>query len=252
MKEQNQMIRHRLQELADRSFQENRYFYTGFLGMSELSVYHSMRQELSFVPTEAFGGTGDCERCIVRFGSVESCGYSEPYPIRLLKIEPLQDKFADRLNHRDFLGSVLGLGLEREKIGDIFIVENCGYIFVHESVAEYVRENLNFVKHTRVRVLELSEAPELLAPKLTEESVVVSGNRVDSVIARLYHLSREEAKRLILGEQVFLNGCTLTQGTRPLREGDIVSVRHYGRFRFIEEGSRTKKDRLNLKLQVYQ
>ena len=250
-KENDNLIRNRLRELAERCMQENRYLYTDFLGMSELTLYHEMKQELSFVPSDTFGGTDGCERCMVRFGSEEMCGYPEDYPITLLKAEALQEKFADKLTHRDFLGSVLGLGLEREKIGDIFLRENAGYLFVHADVSAYIRENLTFVKHTKVRVLELSEVPEELEPKLEDTSVIVSGNRIDGVIAKLFHLSREEAQRLIRGEMAFINGRTVTQTSRPLKEGDVVSVRHFGRFRFVNEGNRTKKDRVYMNLQIY-
>ena len=250
-RDDDNIIRNRLKELAERSYSENRYLYTGFLGMGELSVYHAMERDLSYVPSDTFGGTESCERRMIRFGSEEMCGYPEPYPIRLLKVEAVQEKFADHLTHRDFLGSVLGLGLEREKIGDIFLRENAGYLFVHENVSEYIRENLCFVKHTKVRVLELTAVPEELEPKLREEVLVVSANRIDSILARLYHLSREEAQRLVHGEQVFINGRIVTQVSKPLKGRDVVSVRHHGRFRFEGEGSRTKKDRLNVKVQIY-
>ena len=223
-REDENMIRHRLSELAERAYSGNRYLYSDFLGMSELAVYHAMEQELSFVPSETFGGTDACERRIVRFGSEELFGYPEEYPIRLLKVEAVQEKFADTLTHRDFLGSVLGLGLEREKIGDIFLRDNAGYMFVHE---------------------------EELAPKLRVETLVVSGNRIDSILARLYHLSRGEAQQLVQGEYIFVNGRAVTQTSKALKEGDVVSVRHHGRFRFAGEGSRTKKDRLNVKVEVY-
>ena len=249
--EDDNLIRHRLTELAERSYSGNRYLYTDFLGMSELGIYHSMERELSFVPSEAFGGTDSCERCMVRFGSEEMCGYTEEYPIALLKVEAVQEKFADTLTHRDFLGSVLGVGLEREKIGDIFLRDNAGYIFVHADVTGYICENLTFVKHTKVKVAELTEVPEELAPKLREETLVISGNRIDSVIARLYHMSREEAQRLVRGEQIFVNGRTVIQVSKELKAGDVVSVRHHGRFRFLGENGRTKKDRLNVKVEVY-
>lgn len=249
--EEEGFIRHRLTELAERAYSGNRYLYTDFLGMSELGIYHSMERELSFVPSEAFGGTDSCERCMVRFGSEEMCGYAEEYPICLLKVEAVKEKFADTLTHRDFLGSVLGVGLEREKIGDIFLRDNAGYVFVHADVAGFIRENLTFVKHTKVKVTELAEVPGELAPKLREETLVVSGNRIDSVIARLYHLSREEAQHLIRGEQIFVNGRTVTQVSKELKEKDVVSVRHHGRFRFAGETGRTKKDRLSVKVEVY-
>ena len=138
MEDERIFLRKRLTELADQCCTERRYRYSDFLSLYGLSIFHEMEQELSFAEPSVFGGCDSCERCMVRFGSEDLCGYGEEYPIRILGIRPAMAKYAKKLSHRDFLGSVIGLGLEREKIGDIFVSDNEACIFVHESVADYI------------------------------------------------------------------------------------------------------------------
>ena len=114
-------VRKRLLELSEKSYKENRYVFTDFLNVSQLSAYFEMKREFEQSGSSVFGGMDGCERCIVRFGSQELLGYEQDYPISILKISPVSRKYAENLNHRDFLGSIIGLGLEREKIGDIFV-----------------------------------------------------------------------------------------------------------------------------------
>lgn len=244
-------IKKRLIELSDRSFNENRYVFTDFLGMSELSEYYTIRKELA-VDSEAFGGIESAERCIIRFGSPEQLGYSMPYPIKLLLIKPVNKKFSDILTHRDFLGSIIGLGLEREKIGDIFVFDNNScYIFIQEGIAEYVIENLTYVKHTRVDVETSESVPEDMGPKLMDDHIIVSSNRLDAIIARVYNMSREKSVRLIQDSKVFINGILSTENALSLKDGSVVSVRGFGRFVFVSEGGKTRKDKLYIDIKKY-
>ena len=117
-------VRKRLTELAEKAYRENRYIFTDFLNISQLSAYHEMKKEFIQTGSSLFGGCPECERCVVRFGSEDTLGYDQPFPIAVLKIAPVNPKFAEKLTHRDYLGSIIGLGLEREKIGDIIIKES--------------------------------------------------------------------------------------------------------------------------------
>ena len=95
--------------------------------MAELDAFHRMEQELFYAHPVLFGGSEEAERMVVRFGDPEDMGYEEAFPITLLKIEPLLQKYADALGHRDFLGALMNLGIERSTLGDIFIKDNCGF-----------------------------------------------------------------------------------------------------------------------------
>ena len=241
----------RINELAEKSYSESRFVFTDFLDMSQLSTYYSLERDLSYVGTSVSGGTDGCERCMVRFGSPDSLGYEEAFPIVLLHISPVQKKFSDALTHRDFLGSVIGLGIERAKLGDIIVRDNEGYIFVNESISEYITENLSKVKHTNVRVEKCLDIPEAVAPKFAEERIIVSSNRLDAIIARVYKLSRDLAVRYISEGKVFLSGRQMTENAKQLKAGDIVSVRGKGKFIFEGEGGNTRKDKLYINIKKY-
>ncbi len=259
-------VKKRLYELAEKAYHENRYIFTDFLNVSQLSEYYELLKKtgegtIGQVDSRAFGGTLGCERCVVRFGSPEMFGYEEPYPITLLKIYPAMAKYAEALTHRDYLGSLIGLGLEREKIGDIIIPRvdadnsekqrKAVYVFVIDKISDYIIENLGYVKHTNIRVEKCDEVPEEAVPHLEELSVIVSSNRMDAIVAKLYNLSREQSLKLFVEGKVFLNGITMTSNARPLKTGDIISVRGYGKFIFDGEGGATRKEKLYVHVRKY-
>lgn len=244
-------LKNRILELAERAYSENRFMFTDFLDMSQLSVFYSVQRDVDYVGTLVSGGTEGCERCMVRFGSLDLFGYDELFPITLLHITPVQKKFSDPLTHRDFLGSVIGLGLERTKLGDIIVRDNEGYIFVASSIGDYIVENLGKVKHTIVRVNVCDDIPAEIAPVFKEESVIVSSNRLDAIIARVYKLSRDLAVRFISEGKVFVSGRQITENAKQLKPGDTVSVRGKGKFIFESEGGTTKKDKLYINIKLY-
>ncbi|MCR5283319.1 MAG: hypothetical protein K6E18_08105 [Lachnospiraceae bacterium] len=251
MDAERSFIEKRLSELAEQSVTENRFRFSEFLSMYERSIFHEMERELSYAEPVVFGGCEDAERCMVRFGIEDQCGYSEAFPISILEIRPAMEKYAGDLTHRDYLGSILGLGLERTKIGDIYIKDHQACVFVNESVESYILTNLMYVGRTKVKTARLSVLPESLKPVLSERSVLVSSNRIDSVIAKLYGLSRDEALRLVKNGQVFIGGRQINKNAANLQPGQIISVRGHGRFVFDGEGSKSRKDKLYVNLRVY-
>ena len=109
-------FRKRLAELADKSYNSSQYFFTNFLSAAELDIYYQMERELSYVPVTVFGGTMDCERVMLRFGSEALCGYEAAFPIQCIEILPLIEKFGEELGHRDYLGALMNLGIERSTL----------------------------------------------------------------------------------------------------------------------------------------
>ena len=246
-------IRHRLTELAVRAERTGSFVYTDFLSMAQLSVFAKMgRQE---IPTDSlvFGGCDNNDSCMIRFGDAidETEGSPEDFPITILKVAPVQAKFADDLTHRDFLGSILGLGIEREKTGDILISDNTAYAFVHRDIADYIADNLEYVRHTHVSVSRVAELPADLRPRFEKRTVIVSSNRIDAIISKLYNLSREQSIRLITEARVFVNGAEISSNSKQLKEGDVVSVRGFGKWIFRGETGKTRKDRLCIAVDVY-
>lgn len=251
MNQEDALFTKRLQELADKSYQNSQYLFTGFLGLSELDLYYKIQREISYVPVTAFGGTSDCERVMLRFGSEELCGYEEPFPIICLEIKPLVEKFGELLNHRDYLGALMNLGIERSTLGDIIIIEKTAYLFATEKMAQYIMENLDQVRHTHVSCKVAEHVPETTIVNLERKSLLVSSERIDLVIAKLCNFSRSQSIALFQAKKVFVNGRCYENNSATLKPDDRVSVRGYGKFIYRGMQYETKKGKLSVDVDVY-
>lgn len=230
-------------DLGRRAENSGRTVFSDFLGLSELSELKSMR----ISPNPHFwGGFSDAERVIAAFGECEI----EDYPICSVLIKPVNKKFADELSHRDFLGSIMALGIKRDVIGDIIVSENCGYVFCLENIADYITENLKEVKHTTVKAEKCAELPSFAIPVPETEEYIVSSLRLDVLVAAVFGLSRKSAGELFAKEKVFVNGC-LKNASYTVSDGESVTVRGFGKFVFVRELRRTKKDRAVVEIKFY-
>ena len=192
MSDETELLKKRFAELAAKSYNAGIFTFTDFLGLAEQSAFEECRSALSGIKYTAFGGAEGAERVMIRFGDVEELGYEVPFPIVTLRIAPASQKFADKLTHRDFLGSLLNLGIERSVLGDIVIIDNVGYVFVHEDMAEYISTSLTRIKHTDVRISIAEELPEGELYRREVRRIQISSERLDAVIAKTFSLSRDE------------------------------------------------------------
>lgn len=247
----SELLKKRFLELAQKSFHSDIFTFTDFLGLAEQSAFNEIKKELRGISYTAFGGVEGAERVIIRFGNEEELGYSLPFPISLVKIEPLSPKYADKLSHRDFLGSILGLGIERDTLGDIIIINNVGYLFALDSIAGYIAENLTKVKRTDVSASVLTELPEGQLYKTERKSIQANGERLDAVVAKVFSLSREESQLLFKRGLVFANGRAIESTSYIPKENEKISVRGHGRFIYIGPQSHTRKGKLNIAVELY-
>ena len=245
------LLKKRLTELANKAYTNGQYLFTSFLSLAEQNVYYQMEQELSYVPVTVFGGTADCERVMLRFGDKELCGYEAPFPIACVEIAPLIEKFGEALNHRDYLGALMNLGIERATLGDIVIVGKHAFLFCAEKMSSYIIVELDKVRHTNVRCEIAKEVPKSVVTKLERKTVQVSAARADSIIAKLYNMSRSESVELFRAKKVFVNGRLNENNSGQLKADDKVSVRGFGRFVFVGISGETRKGKLNVEADVY-
>ena len=251
MNQEEELIKKRFRELADQAWQRGSYTFTGFLGLSELSAFYEMEREISFVPHSVFGGSEDAERAMIRFGSEEAFGYAESFPIVCVRIRPLQQKFADQLTHRDFLGALMNLGIDRSTLGDIVVRDNEGYLFCTEAIAPFIVENVSRIKHTSVLCEMTQEPPKQRQEDLKEFTIQIPSERIDGVLAKVYHLSRSDSAELFRQKKVFVNGRLCENSSRLLKPEDRVSARGYGKFIYTGQQSISKKGKLNATVLVY-
>lgn len=231
-------------DLSRRAENSGRTVFSDFLGLSSLS---ELKGSMRLSPAPHFwGGFPDAERVVAAFGECEN----EDFPVCVISVKPVNKKFADELSHRDFLGAVLALGIKRDVIGDIIINENCGYMFCLENIADYITENLNEVKRTAVTAERCGELPDFAVPEPETSEYVVSSRRLDVLAAAVFNLSRKNAGELFAKEKVFVNG-VLKSASYNVADGESVTVRGFGKFVFVRECRRTKKDRAVVEMKIY-
>lgn len=248
MPDDEQQLKKRFEELAGRSSSRACWTYSDFLNLAEQDILSRMRLDVPYVLE---GGHPTAERKIAVFGSEAVCGYAAELPICCLSIAPVSRKFADDLTHRDFLGTLMGLGLRRGILGDIVVHDNSGYLFCIESIAGYIIEQLAKVRSTSVKVTRAEILP-VSAIELPEESqVVVTSERLDSIIAAVYKLSRSEGQRLFEQGKVFTNGHMTERASTEPHCGDVISVRGFGRFVYESINNETRKGRLRVRVRVF-
>ena len=251
MREDYTLQKKRFLELARKSYNSSIYTFTDFLGLGEQSAFAEIQRDLAGIPYTAFGGTNGCERVMIRFGSEELCGYEMPFPISIVLCQPLSDKFAEKLSHRDFLGAILNLGIDRSVLGDIAIVDKCAYLFVKEGMAEFVADGLTKVRKTAVKCCIVDSAPEGTLYNTKEVRVQAVGERIDALVAKVFSISRDDSATLFSRGLVFISGKCCESVSHKLKEGDIVSVRGYGRFIYRGVEGHTKKGKLNILIEQY-
>ena len=236
----NLLLRHLL-DLLDRSERTGRWIYSGFLSPAE-------QEDLLRCPEVAgaafflTGGYEHAERKILAAGC-EDYGPTEP-PIRVMSVAPKSQKFAEELTHRDYLGAILGLGIERDLIGDILIRDGKAWFFCLDSAANMLAASLTQVRRTAVKTAAgPPDIPEL-QPRYIPLRLNVASERLDAIAAAFAGISRAQAGALLSAEKVFVNGRTVTDKGARLKEGDILTVRGFGKAVYDGIEQETKKHRL--------
>lgn len=248
--EKEELFKKRMLELSKKSYYRGILTYSDFLDLNEQNILHSLSFSDTGVQVLLFGGYETAERQMAAFVSDALC-CKEDYPIACIKISPLNRKFSDTLTHRDYLGSILNLGIERCKIGDILVEEDGAFVFCHTSMVDFLIDEICRIKHTPVKAERITEENQLPTPKREEISGTVASPRLDSVIGLAFRTSRSSMISYIESGKVFINGKSVVSNGYVLKEGDIVSVRGKGKFQFHSVTSKTKKNRSHVILYKY-
>lgn len=244
-----QQLKNRLIELADKAYSRNIYTYTPFLGLAEQQAYYAVEREVSYAGVGMEGGAPLCERKIIRFGDP---GYEEEFPIARLEVRPKTPKFAENLTHRDFLGAVMNLGIERDVVGDIFLPdEKSALLFCHENIADYIVENLDRVRHTNVACERAEGEIAVQSAEPRRISVTVASPRADGVISKVYNLSREESRELFNNGRIFINGIQTQNLSCQLKGEDAVTVRGFGKFIYYGQTGTSRKGKERVEVGVF-
>lgn len=250
MEKEETLLRKRIVELSNLAYQRGIPTYTDFLNLNELNILHTTPKELLPINYRTFGGYEFSERQMAAF-LPDAFSVCAEYPITVVKLRPVNLKYAEELTHRDYLGALMNLGIERSKLGDILIQEKEAYLFACSSLADYIVENLAKVRHTLI-VAEISNVESFrYEPRYEEIKGTVASVRLDALLSLAFQSSRSKLVSLITGGRVFVNGKLITSNGYQVKEDDIISVRQMGRFQYKGLLSETKKGRFFVLIYKY-
>ncbi|MBQ4257410.1 MAG: hypothetical protein II713_00230 [Clostridia bacterium] len=242
-----EILKKQFSALSKRADGGNVFYYSDFLTLSEQSELMKLK-----LPNAAlFGGYELAERKLARFGLPEEFGYEEPLPIVCLKIEPRDEKFSASPSHRDYLGAVMNLGIERDTVGDIVVLPEGAFLFALSRIALFILENLSRAGRSALSVSVVEALPAALSPKLEKIRVNVASERADAVVAAIFRMPRARASALFDAGRVFIGGEELLNGSKPLKDGTSVSVRGFGKFIYDGIDGTSRKGRLFVEASLY-
>lgn len=239
----------RFREMAERSWNRGIPCCTDFLDLSEQTALNQIQRSLPQQEILLFGGAEGCERVMAGFGLTEE--EKDSLPIACVRISPKGARFAGDMSHRDVLGALMSLGFERSLLGDIILRDKEAWVFCAERIADYLCGGLTSVRHTPVRAERTDAPPSGELFRLRRETIQVSSERMDALVAQAFRLSRGNAQSLFSAGKVFLDGAECLRTDAEPREGQIVSVRGLGRFRYIGAESRSRKGKWNTVIERY-
>jgi RNA-binding protein YlmH len=245
---ENKILISKVLDKAEKAIDAGITVYTEFLDPYQQKSIESILSKENELKLSFFSGYSCGERAIAVLGPQDGTDDFNP-PLNLLQITL---KSRSSLTHRDFLGSLMGLGIKREKIGDIIVKEEMCSVVVMQDIAEYISINLSKVGNTEVHV-EVKSLENLIVPepKVKEIKTTIASLRLDSVASAGYGMSRSKMVEFIKAEKVSLNWEVTNNASKQVKEGDTISIRGKGRVLVKEVGGTTKKGRTGIILEKY-
>ena len=241
---------HQLTGAMQKAEKQHRCFATGFYARAWMEeVIRKYLGEGVLAHIEFIGGYEDAERHVVLCGYVPY--FEEALPIQALQVT-VKTGIGKALSHRDFLGALLGLGIDRSKIGDILIQPFGAYVIVVEELVDYISCHLTEVgRYGKVSVSTINFEAMVIGEKQVKEITgTVMSLRTDAVFAVAFGVSRSTVVKLLQQEKGKRNGM-LVKSADVLKVGDVCTLRGYGKMKFTAINGTTKKDRLHITVEKY-
>lgn len=243
----------RLMDLSRTANRKGIVTFSNFLNLNEQNLFHQMTADIE-TSYQQSGGYEFAERQMIAF-IPDALSYDLSYedwhfPIVCLRFYPKNLKFAEELSHRDILGALMHLGVDRSRIGDIRLNGSDSYIFCEEGIADYLLQFLDKIRHTSVRG-ESAEPSALTEPAFIKSEGTVASNRLDSIVSFLTKKSRNQSVSYIQAQKVFVNACIITSNSYECKEGDVISIRGFGKYIYNGTSGQTRKGRMKITIKKY-
>lgn len=235
---------------------KNKIQYTDFLNLNEQEIAMKVLKKVDYKNYYFFGGKENSERKVLVIYpeklTEEMSRKNDNKILSVIRVK-LPNDLESEYDHRKYLGSIIKVGIEREKIGDILVERLGADIIVKNEVVDYLLQNLSQLtrfKSAEFTSIEISELKDIETCKIEISSVVIS-LRLDNIVSVLAKTSRSKALDILKQERVFLNHQVEIKPSKQVKVGDIITIRGKGRFEFKEIAGNTKKGRFIVKIDKY-
>ncbi len=229
-------------DLGEKAKRYQTTIYTSFLNEYEQKIVREVLFDCCIVQV---GGYPDAElkRCAISVYEQETT-----IPISCLQAK-FDTKFS-KVNHRDVLGALMNLGIERDKIGDIIVEEGVIYIFVCSELQDYIVMNLTQIRRCKVGFTHYNGTIKQ-TKKWEYKEKIISSMRLDCIVSACISCNREKAKKLIQAKHVKVNQIVLEESAYVCNNNCTVSIQRYGRFNVQNQARKTRKDKCVIEIGKY-
>lgn len=223
---------------------------TGFLSPRELEMARYLFGEPEGLVS--FGGYEDAERrilCYLPDYLEPEWLYGEDSPVVCLRADFYE---GDSLNHRDFLGGLMGCGISRESVGDICVGPGSCDFFVTDEIAPYLLQSFSSAGRAKLRLsqISLSEA-QIPEPEVKEIRDTLASIRLDSVISAGFRIGRSLAASYVSAGKAAIDGLPCEKADKTVSESSCISVRGLGKIKLYSVNGQTKKGRISVVIHRY-
>ncbi len=247
IKQEQELFLARVEDQARRARERGITCFLGFLDDAQRRLAEDGLR-YSGLSVRFFGGYEDAERTIVGM-SLEEELPDQIYPIRCVELRWHKEEQA---THRDVLGSLMGLALKREAVGDILVEGQRAVVFVTDTVAPVLLRELTRVGSAAVSCREISPSEVTFQRSFQQLSGTLSSLRLDCVTAFLANTSRSRASELVRSGLVLIDGQPEQRCDHLISQGNKISIRGTGKFIYDGETGRSKKDKWKVTFRKYQ
>lgn len=235
----------RICDTADLCERNSIFKFLGFLSEEECVLAERTLEKRS-INFEFFGGFSGAKRKVL--ACLPDWAENAQYPITALTFT---FRKSDELQHRDFLGSLMALGIKRETVGDILIEEGRAVVFVLDDIADYVMSEITKIGRVGVKIEKGFDADLPQGDTLMDFSSTIASERLDCVVSALAGVGRNTASEKIALGLVTVNSQVVLKNTKTIVNGDVISIRGKGKFIIESAIDKTRKNRIVLKYKKY-
>ena len=218
--------------------------FTKFFCKPNIWMYFTNNFNTNDFLVESKGAFEECDRRILAFNNI----YSTPFPYRIIKISN-KSKFSN-LSHKDYLGSIMALGIEREKLGDLRVIDDYAIVPIYEEVADYILYELRSVGRAPVSTEEVDE-DNLPKSNFLEGVIIVPSLRLDNIVSKLANISRGKAVDIIDSGKVLIDYSKSIDKSKEIKDGQRITISGVGKFIIGEIVGNTKSGRYKVKMNKF-